>query len=55
MNSEDLINLKVEPEEVGCSIKLDDKKLHHVESYKINPAPLPGAAKLTIEMLVKYP
>ena len=55
LKKEDLINLKIEPEENGLSIQLDDKKMHHVEKYKIEQATLPGTARLTIEMLVKYP
>lgn len=55
MSREDLIALRIIPEEVGYSIFLDDKKIHHVEDYKIEQAQLPGTAKLKIEMLVKYP
>ena len=55
MNKQDLIHLKIEPKEEGYSIELDKKKLHHVENYKIEQAPLPGTAKVIIEMLVQYP
>ncbi|MBO5199554.1 MAG: hypothetical protein J6B85_13740 [Lachnospiraceae bacterium] len=55
MNKEELIQLKVISEERARSIFLDDKKLNHVENYKIEQASLPGTAKLTLEILVKYP
>ena len=55
MNKNDLIHLGVVPENDGYSIFLDEKKLHHVENYKIESASLSGIAKLTLEMLVKYP
>ena len=55
MRKEDLIQLKLESNGTGYSIILDDKKLHHVKNYKIEQADLQGAAKLTIEILVKYP
>lgn len=55
MNKNELIHLKVKPREVGVSIELDEKEIHHVENYKIESAPLPGTAKVTIEMLVQYP
>lgn len=55
MKKEDLIHLKVVPEQDGYSIQLDEKELHYVETYKIEQADLSGTAKLTIEMLVRYP
>ena len=39
----------------GFEIWLDEKKLHHVESYKIESS-LPGkTVELSIKLLVKYP
>lgn len=55
MKKEELIKLKVVTEENGYSIFMDEKKMHHVENYKIEKATLPGTAKLTLEMLVQYP
>lgn len=59
MGREDLIALRIEKEEMGYALYLDDKKIHHVEKYKIEQAAIPGSAKLTakltIEMLVNYP
>ncbi|WP_411337189.1 hypothetical protein [Ruminococcus gauvreauii] len=55
MKKDDLINLKVMPEEYGYSIYLDDKKIDHVENYEISQSALPGTAILKLELLVKYP
>lgn len=55
MKKDDLLHLKIEEEEIGYSIKLDDKELHHVENYKIESSTLSGTVKLSIEVLVKYP
>ncbi len=55
MKKEDLITLKILPEEHGYSIYLDEKKLHHVEGYDIKSSDIPGAAELLMKILVKYP
>lgn len=55
MRKDELIHLKVVPEEIGFSIYLDDKNIHHVECYTIEQSDLPGTAKLKLEMLVQYP
>lgn len=39
----------------GYEIWLDEKKLHHVESYKIESSPSGKTAELSIKLLVKYP
>lgn len=55
MGRENLIELKLVPGKEGYSIFLDDKELNHVENYKIEQAATSGSAKLTLELLVKYP
>lgn len=48
--------LKIEPTKSGgYEIWLDDKKLHHVESYKIESSPYGKTAELSIKMSVRYP
>jgi hypothetical protein len=51
-----LIHLKVEENEDGeTELKLDETELHHVENYKIESSEIRGTAKLSLEILVKYP
>lgn len=51
----DLLYLRIVEEEVGYSLYLDDKKLHHIEKYNIESSTVPGTAELSMKMLVKYP
>ncbi len=55
IGADDLIHLTMKENESGWDIYLDDKKLHHVENYRIESSALPGAAELSIKMLVKHP
>ena len=55
MEKSDLLHLRVIEEKNGCSIYLDDKKLHHVEDYKIEQSVLLGTAKVKLDVLVKFP
>ena len=55
IGADDLIHLTIKEDGSGWDIYLDDKKLHHVESYCIESSTLPGTAELSIKMLVKYP
>ncbi len=55
IGADDLIHLSIKEDGSGWAIYLDDKKLHHVEDYRIESSALPGAAELSIKMLVKYP
>lgn len=55
MGAEDLMRLTIKEDESGWAIYLDNKKLHHVENFRIESATLPGAAELSIKVLVKYP
>lgn len=50
------MKLSIQPTQSGgYEILLDDKKLHHVESYKIESSPYGKSAELSIKMLVEYP
>lgn len=50
------MKLKVkETDSGGYEIWLDEKKLHHVEQYKIESSPSKKTAELSIKLLVKYP
>ena len=50
------MKLGIEPTQSGgYEIWLDDKKLHHVESYKIESSPYGNKAELSIKLLVEYP
>ncbi|MFR8171156.1 MAG: hypothetical protein ACLU9Q_10095 [Marvinbryantia sp.] len=50
------MKLRIEPTQSGgYEIWLDDKKLHHVESYKIESSPYGNKAELSIKLLVEYP
>lgn len=53
----DLNELEIRKEDCGYSLILDGRKLRYAEDYKIeSSAELGvGVAKLTLEMLVKYP
>lgn len=55
MSKEDLMKLEITQEEVGYTIKLDDKRIHHVENYKIEQGTLSGSAKLILEVHVRFP
>ena len=55
MNKKDLMKLKIVPEEIGYSLWLDDKKIHHVEDYRIEKSSLPGTATVMLKILVRYP
>lgn len=55
MGTDELVHLAIKEDENGWAVYLDDKKLHHVEDYRIENAALPGAAELSIKMLVKFP
>lgn len=55
MEKEELIKLRIVPEEVGYSIFMDDKKIHHVEDYKIEKSTFPGTVKLKLDILVQFP
>ena len=49
------MELRVKPaENKGCEIWLDDKKLHHVESYKIESSPLGNTVELSVKILARY-
>lgn len=50
-----LMKLRVEPEKGGYALWLDDKKLHHVEDYKIESSPFGTRAELSLKLLVLYP
>lgn len=50
-----MIRLTVEEKNRKPELKLDEKELHHIERYKIESSDISGIAKLSIEMLVKYP
>lgn len=39
----------------GYEIWLDDKRIHHIENYKIESSPYKNKAELSIKMLVQYP
>lgn len=39
----------------GYEIFLDGKKLHPIDSYKIESSPIKGTAELSIKMLVEFP
>lgn len=39
----------------GYEIWLDGKRLHHIESYRIESSPYKNKAELSIKMLVGYP
>lgn len=51
------IKLSIEQNGEGYAIRLDEKELRYVENYKVeSSADLGvGVAKLTLEMLVKFP
>lgn len=50
------MKLKVEETALGgYGIWLDEKKLHHVKSYKIESSPSGKTAELSLKILVKYP
>ena len=55
MGADDLIHLTIKEDGCGWSLYLEDKKLPHVENYHIESSALPGAAELSIKLLVKYP
>ncbi|MFW5670238.1 MAG: hypothetical protein ACOCM4_13565 [Acetivibrio ethanolgignens] len=55
MDKNDLMHLKIEEEANGCSIMLDDKKLHHVTDYEIEQTKPSGTAVVTLKIHVKYP
>lgn len=55
MGAEDLMHLTIKEDGVGWTLCLDDKELHHVESYRIESSTLPRTAELSIKVLVKYP
>lgn len=57
MNEKNLIELTVEQESEGYSLRLDEKELRYVENYKVESSANlgVGVAKLTLEMLVKIP
>lgn len=55
LNKNNLLQLKIIPENGGYTIFLDDKKIHHIEKYRIEYSGIPGAAILKLELLVKFP
>ena len=55
MTADDLMKLVIRDGEHGTTLWLDNKELHHVGDYKIESSTLPGAAKLSIDVLVKFP
>lgn len=55
MSAEDLIHLTIKKDGSGWAVYLDEKKLHHVDGYSVESSTLPGAAELSIKMLVRYP
>ena len=50
-----LISLKITKEDNKEKIYLENVELRGVESYTIESVQMPGAAKLIIEMVVKFP
>lgn len=52
-----LIELTVSQNDEGYLLKLDEKELCYVENYKVESSANlgVGVAKLTLEMLVKFP
>jgi len=55
VTADDLIKLVIQDNEHGATLWLDNKELHHVGNYKIESSTLPGAVKLSIDVLVKFP
>lgn len=55
MDKNDLIQLTITQDGRGASIAFDGKKIHHVEAYKLENTALPGAANLTLKLLVAFP
>jgi len=55
MTADDLMKLEIRDGEYGATPWLDNKELHHVSGYKIEGSTLPGAVKLSIDVLVKFP
>lgn len=57
MNGKNPMKFSAEENDGGYKIKLDDQELRYVENYNIdvNSRLEPGKAKLTLEMLVRYP
>lgn len=49
------MELQMKFEEDGYWIWLDNKRLHHVESYKIESVPFEPYVELSIKLLVRYP
>jgi len=54
MTADDLMKLVIRDGEHGTTLWLDNKELHHVGDYKIESSTLPGAAKLSIDVHVKF-
>jgi len=54
MTADDLMKFEIRGGEHGTTLWLDNKELHHVGNYKIESSTLPGAAKLSIDVLVKF-
>ena len=55
VGADDLIHLTIKEDGSGWGLYLDEKKIDYVENYHIESNTLPGAAELSIKMLVKYP
>lgn len=57
MEKNDLIELVIERDGEGYYLRLDGKELRYVENYKVESSANlgEGVAKLTLEMLVKFP
>lgn len=55
VGADDLIHLTIKEDGSGWGLYLDEKKIDYVENYRIESNTLPGAAELSIKMLVKYP
>lgn len=49
------MQLQIKPVEGGYALWLDDKRLHHVENYKIESSPFGTRAELSLKLLVQYP
>ena len=55
MDKKELLHLEVTKTATGRSICLEEKEIHHVEKYSIEEGPVAGTAKLSVEILVRFP
>lgn len=55
INEKGPMKLRVESKKDGYEMWLDDKRIHHIESYKIESSPYRGKAELSLKLLVRYP